>query len=149
VLPVLAGLAVVLHQRMRLPTSTTTWMLFGVSLLMAAVLVFALDVLVGASAFWFDEVSGFDRARRLIVGVLSGVVVPLALMPGWAAGVVAVQPFRFTVSFPLEVLLGSGGVADQSLAAGFCWQAGWTAAFVAAAAAVWRLGLRSYSAAGA
>ena len=109
-------------------------------------MVFSLDVIVGSLAFWFDEVNGFSWARRLIVSVLSGAVVPLALMPGWAGGVVAVQPFRFTVSYPLEVLLGT---VSGSVVAGFVLQAGWTVVFIAAGALIWRRGLRNYQAAGA
>jgi len=144
--PLIAVLAVVLRDRMRLPHDPITWLLFGMSLLMAAAMVFSLDVIVGSLAFWFDEVNGFSWARRLIVSVLSGAVVPLALMPAWARGVVAVQPFRFTVSYPLEVLLGT---VSGSLAAGFALQAGWTVVFIAAGALIWRRGLRSYQAAGA
>jgi ABC-2 type transport system permease protein len=67
-------------------------------------------------------------------------------MPGWAGGVVAVQPFRFTVSYPLEVLLGT---VTGSVAVGFALQAGWTVVFIVAAALIWRRGLRDYQAAGA
>jgi ABC-2 type transport system permease protein len=144
--PLIAVFALVLRDRMQLPHSLLTWLLFGISLLMAAAMVFALDVMVGSLAFWFDDVNGFSWARRLVVSVLSGAVIPLALMPGWAGGVVAVQPFRFTVSYPLEVLLGT---VSGSLAAGFALQTGWTVAFIAAAALVWRRGLRNYQAAGA
>lgn len=144
--PLIAVFALVLRDRMQLPHNPVTWLLFGVSLLMAAAMVFSLDVIVGSLAFWFDEVDGFSWARRLVVSVLSGAVVPLALMPGWAASVVAVQPFRFTVSYPLEVLLGT---VSGSVATGFALQAGWTVVFIGASALVWRRGLRNYQAAGA
>lgn len=71
--PMIAVLALVLRDRMQLPHNpVTTRLLFGVSLLLAAAMVFSLDVIVGSLAFWFDEVNGFSWARRLIVSVLSG-----------------------------------------------------------------------------
>ncbi len=149
--PLIVAVALALGERVQVPSDPGRWVLFALSMMLAATMVYASDVLVGALAFWFDEVAGFDRARSLIVGVLSGATVPLALMPGWAGGVLAVQPFRFTVSFPLEVLLGAGTGSGQlsSIGAGFAAQLGWTAVFVVSAAVVWRRGLRSYAAAGA
>jgi len=144
--PMIAVLALVLRDRMQLPHNPVTRLLFGVSLLLAAAMVFSLDVIVGSLAFWFDEVNGFSWARRLIVSVLSGAVVPLALMPGWAGGVIELQPFRFTVSYPLEVLLGT---VSGSVAVGFALQLGWTVVFIASGALIWRHGLRNYQAAGA
>lgn len=154
--PMVAVLALIFHRRMRLPVSPDRWLEFAAATVLAAAIVFALNVLTGSLAFWFDDVSGFNRALSLVSGVLSGATVPLALMPSWSSAIIAVEPFRFTVSFPLEALLGpgaiapgSGALAQASLAAGFTWQAAWTAVFLLAAWLVWRVGLRSYSAAGA
>ena len=144
--PMIVVFAVILRDHMQIPQDPIRWLLFALSMLMAATMVFAMDVIVGSLAFWFEEISGFDRARTLIVGILSGAVIPLALMPAWAAGVIAVQPFRFAVSFPLEVLLNT---SPGSLTVGFALQVFWTAAFVIGGVLIWRRGLRSYAAAGA
>ena len=107
----------------------------------------SLDILIGSLAFWFEDVQGFIRAVGVIVPVLSGAVVPLALMPPALAEVTAVQPFRFMVSFPMEVLLG--GVTGTPVVGGFALQVGWLVVFVLLARGVWRRGLGSYAAAGA
>lgn len=129
-----------------LPTDPVNWLLFGVAVIIAAAIRFALDVAVGSLAFWFEDVQGFIRALAVIIPLLSGAVVPLALLPDGIAALTAVQPFRFMLSFPLEVLLTD---PPGGLAAGFALQLGWLVVFVGAAAGVWRLGLRSYAAAGA
>ena len=59
------------------------------------------------------------------------------------SGFLDAQPFRFMVSFPLEVLLGNPSGSSYAL------QVGWFAAFVGGAVIVWRVGLRSYQGAGA
>lgn len=129
-----------------LPTDPVNWLLFGVAVIIAAAIRFALDVAVGSLAFWFEDVRGFLRAIAVIIPVLSGGVVPLALMPETLQAVTVIQPFRFVISFPLEVLLGA---ETASAGGGFLGQLGWLVIFTAGAVLVWRAGLRSYSAAGA
>lgn len=129
-----------------LPTDPVNWLLFGVAVIIAAAIRFALDVAVGSLAFWFEDVQGFLRAIAVIIPVLSGGVVPLALMPETLQAVTVIQPFRFVISFPLEVLLGAD---TASAGGGFLGQLGWLVIFTAGAVLVWRAGLRSYSAAGA
>lgn len=129
-----------------LPTDPVNWLLFGVAVIIAAAIRFALDVAVGSLAFWFEDVQGFLRAIAVIIPVLSGGVVPLALMPETLQAVTVIQPFRFVISFPLEVLLGA---ETASAGGGFLGQLGWLVIFTAGAVLVWRAGLRSYSAAGA
>jgi ABC-2 type transport system permease protein len=144
--PMVALLALVLGDRFAFPAGLSHWLLAAVSLIMAGLMSFLFDIVLGGLGFWFDDVAGFLRARAVIIPLLSGAVVPLELMPDELAGVTLIQPFRYLVSFPLEVLLGdvSGG-----LLAGFGLQAGWLIIFAAGAALVWRLGIRTYSGAGA
>lgn len=144
--PMVAVLAIVLGDRFELPRSAWRWLLAFGCLIISALMTWLLDVLIGSLAFWFSDVNGFLRAAEVIVPLLSGAVIPLALLPEAFRGIGQVQPFRFLVSFPLEVLLGnvSGG-----LAVGLAYQLGWLVIFAALARLVWWLGIRSYSAAGA
>lgn len=141
--PLVAGLGVVFREQVALPSAPGRWLAFLAALLMAGGMTFALDVVIGSLAFWFEDVTAVNRLRFLVSNLLSGALIPLALFPAVFSGVLAVQPFRFMVSFPLEILLG------QPPASSFAWQAGWFATFVAAAVLTWRLGLRSYQGAGA
>lgn len=145
--PMVGVLWWVFRDSVTLPGSPVRWLLFAVSVGLAAVMAYAVDVLMGSLAFWFDDVAGLDRARSLLTAVLSGYVVPLALMPEWSQGVMRVQPFRFLASFPLEIIVG--GLDGRALATGMAMQVGYAALFLGAAAATWRAGLRSYAAVGA
>lgn len=131
----------------RVPGNGLRWLLFAASTVLGAVLVFVLDIIIGALAFWLDDTSGINRARTLILGLLSGAIVPLALMPGWSQGFMRMQPFRFTVSFPVEIL--AGGLRAHDIAVGFGVQLGYVLAVCLLARAIWSAGLRSYSAVGA
>lgn len=142
--PMVAVLALVMRRQISLPTDPLRWFGFGVAIMLGSTIMFALDVLIGSLAFWVEEVSGVLRAKGLVVGVLSGAVLPLALMPAVLQPALAIQPFRYVVSFPLEVLL-----LPTVPGAGFAFAAGWAVVLSAAAAAVWRIGLHGYQAAGA
>ncbi len=132
---------------LRLPTDPRIWALFALCLPMTAATAFLLDFVIGSLAFWMEDVNGISRVRTLVAGFLSGQVIPLALFPEEFSGLLAVQPFRYILSFPLEVLTGS--VRDGALALGFGLQAGYCALFYALYRPVWRIGLRAYGAAGA
>lgn len=123
------------------------WAVVAVSIVLGAGITFALDVIEGSLAFWLEDISGLVRARALVVMVLAGQLVPLALMPGWAQGFMAAQPFRYILSFPLEIIVGD--LPAGEIATGLAFQAGYTVLFILGARAIWARGKRSYSAVGA
>jgi ABC-2 type transport system permease protein len=145
--PMIAVLWWFFRDNVVLPDDPVTWLLFAVSVVAAAVMVFALDIIVGALAFWVDDITGIDRARGLLSVIFRGQLVPLALMPVWAQGFVDGQPFRFTLSFSLELLLGH--LSRTELAAGMALQLLYPALTVLGAIWLWRRGLRAYAAVGA
>ncbi|GAA2819586.1 ABC-2 family transporter protein [Kribbella solani] len=132
---------------MNLPSGVGRWALFAVSIGLGAVLVFTIDILIASLAFWMDDVTALVQARVIIASVLSGAVVPLALMPAWSRGFVDHQPFRYTVSFPVEIVAGQ--LSGHELLAGLGIQLGYVVVFAALARVVWSAGLRAYSAVGA
>jgi ABC-2 type transport system permease protein len=144
--PMVGVLALLFRNDIALPGRPLQWFLFTVSIVLAAGISFCLDVIIGSLTFWLDDIAAIDRLRTLLARTLSGAVIPLVLFPAAVQGFLAVQPFRFMVSFPLEVLLGepSGG-----LLLGFAAQLAWFVGLLGGAAGVWRLGLRSYQGAGA
>ncbi len=123
------------------------WAVVAVSIAMGAGITFALDVIEGSLAFWLEDISGLIRARSLLVMVLAGQLVPLALMPEWAQGFMEAQPFRYILSFPLEVIVGD--LPRGEIAAGLVLQVTYTVLFILVARWIWRRGKRSYSAVGA
>jgi ABC-2 type transport system permease protein len=141
--PLVVLLGIIFRGEIDLPGTAGRWLVFGVSLLMAAAMTYALDVVIGSLAFWFEDVSAVNRLRFLVSRILSGALIPLALFPAMFSGFLNAQPFRFMVSFPLEVLLGNPSGGSYAL------QVGWFAVFIGAAVITWRLGLRSYQGAGA
>jgi ABC-2 type transport system permease protein len=146
-LPLVAVAAWMFRADLRLPEDPRAWLLFALALPMAAAVSFLLDFLAGSLAFWIQDVGGILQAKALLGAFLAGQVVPLELFPPRFSGLLRVQPFRYTLSFPLEVLIG--GLPESELVRGFAWQGGYCVALWACYRLLWRYGLRAYSATGA
>lgn len=147
IVPMLAVIWFFYRDAFSLPGGIDRWLLFLLAMVAAFVLEFCLTTTIGALGFWMDENAGIARSRHVIAMALSGELVPLALYPAWAAGFLQWQPFRFTMSFPLEVLLME--LSSRQLAAGFVMQMVWLIAIAALCRSTWQRGLRAYSAVGA
>jgi ABC-2 type transport system permease protein len=145
-LPVVAVAALTL-KGLRVPASPVRWLEFAAAVLLAAVIRFLMDYATGLLAFWISDVEGLVRVRDLAAGLLAGQVVPLALFPSSLEPWLRVQPFRYMLSFPLELV--TRDIPPGEVAVGFALAAGWLLVFYAAYRLLWTRGLRSYSAAGA
>lgn len=145
--PMIGLLWWVFHDSMNVPAGLSRMALFAISIALAAVLVFTIDILIASLAFWMDDVSALHQARQLSANVLSGSIVPLALMPDWSRDFIDNQPFRYTVSFPVEIL--AGHLSRAELLTGIGVQLGYVLAFGVLARLVWAAGTRAYSAVGA
>jgi ABC-2 type transport system permease protein len=146
-LPLVALVALFFRADLHLPDQPRDWLLFVLALPLAAAVAFLLDFVIGSLAFWMEDVSGLVRLKNLVGALLAGQLIPLALFPPETAGFLEAQPFRYTLSFPLELL--TGGLTPAATARGFAWQVGYCLGLWACYRLLWRYGLRSYSAAGA
>ncbi len=71
---------------------------------------------------------------------------PLALFPRGLSGFLDAQPFRYTLSFPVEILTGS--LPDAGLAQGLAWQTAYCVLLGLTYHLLWHRGLRLYTATG-
>lgn len=146
-LPMIAIVALFFGNDLRLPTAPLPWLLFALSLPLAAILKFLIDFVSGVLAFWIDDVIGIVSVISLVGWFLSGQVVPLALFPAGFLPLLEAQPFRYTVSFPLELLTGS--LDKAAIMRGFGWQCVYCFVLWLTYNILWHNGLRRYGAAGA
>ncbi|HVC73365.1 MAG TPA: hypothetical protein VNC85_06300, partial [Mycobacteriales bacterium] len=61
---------------------------------------------LGMITFWTTRVSAIYDTYFTAELLLSGRLVPLALLPAWAAGLADLLPFKYTFGYPIEVLAG-------------------------------------------
>jgi ABC-2 type transport system permease protein len=142
--PVVIGLALLLRPEVHLTPAGAA--AFIPALLLAALLHFFAGYGLALLAFWATRADSLLALHDSLIFLLAGQVAPLALLPGLIRDVASWLPFRFMVSFPIEVL--TGRLAPADLLAGFAVQIGWLALAAAVAWIVWRRGIRRYAAVG-
>jgi ABC-2 type transport system permease protein len=139
------GLAFIFHPVIRLEP----WALAAAvpAIMLAFLLRFLLEWTLALVAFWTTRVNAINQMYFVILLFLSGQVAPLTLFPQIIQSLASVLPFRWMVSFPVELILGS--LTPNQALAGFAAQAVWLVAAFILVRSVWRHGVRQYSAVGA
>jgi ABC-2 type transport system permease protein len=143
-LPVLSILLWV--ARGQLTHDPALWALLAPALLGAWLLTFLVMALIGTLALFVESATSVFEAWLGISAVLSGYLVPLDLFPPAVQRVALALPFRFLLSFPVELMLGKVSrphALDLLLA-----QWLYVGLALLATRAVWRAGLRRYAAYG-
>lgn len=122
-------------------------LLFLLSLFGALAILFFMQYTIGLSGFWITRSLSVNDAWFFMYSLASGYLVPLDLFPAVVRDILMFLPFRYTLSFPVELMMGtlSAGSALQ----GITMQWLWAGALCALTRWVWRRGLRRYSAVGA
>src|SRR4029079_18594840 len=108
---------------------------FVVAVVLAVTVSFAIRFLAAATAFWVLDSSGIRLLSAILAMALSGMVLPLNLVPGVAGTIVNALPWASYVQVPIDVYLGRHSGAD--LLAALAFQALW--AFVLLALCSWVL----------
>ena len=116
------------------------------ALLGAWLLTFLVMALIGTLALYLESATSIFEAWLGISAVLSGYLVPLDLFPKAVQQVALVLPFRFLLSFPVELMLGKPTREHALALLGGQWA--YVALALLATNLVWRAGLRRYSAYG-
>lgn len=120
---------------------------FVAALFLAYTLTFTMQTCLALLAFWISQAEPLLTIWYQLRVLFSGYVVPITLFPPAVAQVVLWLPFRFTLSLPLEIIIGKLPPGDWGPAFGAA--LGWNVLFFLLMHAIWRRGLRVYAAFGA
>ena len=113
----------------------------------ALLIEFFAQAIIGTTAFWITQSTSLAEAWFLVRALLSGWIVPIDLFPPAITGALMWLPFRYCLSFPIEITLGRLSFAQIGL--GLAVQYAWAAGFFILYRMLWRRGLRHYGAVGA
>jgi ABC-2 type transport system permease protein len=116
------------------------------ALLLAAVLRFLLAFIISLLAFWFQQSRALLTVNDTFIFLLAGQVAPIALFPGFFRGLAELLPYRYMVSFPVEVLMGT--LKGSDLWRGFALQLLWLAVLYSIYRLVIKIGVKKYTAIG-
>lgn len=143
-LPIAAGLTLVFHPVF---TPTAPGIITFAFAIWGAYLIRSLALwLLGMITFWTTRTAALFELYMALELVLSGRLVPMALMPPWVQQVANFLPFQWTFNFPITALIGN--LSTAQLVSGLGMQALWIAIYGLILAVVWRAGIRQYSAVG-
>jgi ABC-2 type transport system permease protein len=144
-LAIAAALGLIFHPAFSVPVWAAA--AFLPALLMAFLLRFMVEWTLALTAFWTTRVGAVNQTYFVLVLFLSGQIAPLSLYPVPIQIAADILPFRWMIGFPIELLLGRLLPADAAV--GIFVQAVWIGLAFLRLRAVWRAGVRAYSAVGA
>lgn len=105
------------------PASVGAGVFFAIAVLLGfftkALIVFSVSLLT----FWTLNGVGISWSREAVINILSGTIIPLAMLPGWLRVIANVAPMRGIVNTPILLYLGKAE--------------GWEAAKLLGLSAVW------------
>jgi viologen exporter family transport system permease protein len=116
------------------------------SILGAWLITFFAMALMGSLSFFMESSYSIFEIWLASFMLLSGYLLPLELFPGWVRAATYALPFRYMLSFPVEILLGLAGPVD--IARGLAVQFTYCVVSALLALAVWRAGVRRFGAFG-
>ncbi|MFF2953583.1 ABC transporter permease [Kitasatospora sp. NPDC057965] len=125
--PTLAG-ALVFHTRM--PEHPLTWPAFLLATLLAVVVSFGLRFLVSLTGFWLHDSEGVQSVLMVVSLFFSGMLLPLALFPGWLGTLAPLLPWAALIKVPTDVFLERATGTELLGALGF--QLAWAVVLLAA-----------------
>lgn len=119
---------------------------FCISLVLAFLLGFFMEALIGLVGFWTLEVSSLLWVFMLLNFFLSGHMFPLSILSApWDTVAMAI-PLQYLAYFPAAVFLEK--VSGAAMWQGVAIQAAWVLFFITACRVMWNRGVRRYSAFG-
>lgn len=121
--------------------------LFILSALAGYLVALMMSTTFGMIGFWSTQANNLYSLWFGVGQFLSGWIAPLALFPPNIRLLASWLPFRSTLGFPVEVLLGR--VSRAEIVLGLVVSAGWILFFWIIYRVLWKLGLRRYEAVGA
>ncbi len=121
--------------------------LFVATLTLAWFLRFLLQYAVGLLSFWISQALTLQDILWMFFLLLGGTVAPLDLLPQPLGIIARYLPFRYMLSFPIEIM--QGRLSTPDLVIGLAIDVGWVALAYAASKVIWRRGLHEFSAFGA
>ena len=92
----------------------TTWMFFFISLIFSFIINTQINLLTGIMTFFFFNNAGLIRAKRVIIDLFSGLLLPISFYPIWAQDIMTYLPFQ-AISYVPSMIFTEGFVGQEIL----------------------------------
>jgi ABC-2 type transport system permease protein len=141
-----ATVLLVLVFRPEIQTQVWALLIFILAVILAAVLSFVVGWTVALAAFWTTRTLAINEFYFISMFFFAGQVAPLDLLPDVIRRVADLLPFRWMLSYPVELFLGR--LTQQQALEGLIAQVIWIGLAGLVLRLVWVQGVRRYGAVG-
>jgi ABC-2 type transport system permease protein len=116
----------------------------GISILLAIVIYFFINVIFGSLAFWTRDIWAPRFLLMVIMEIATGAMFPLDMLPIFWQKLFLMTPFPYLIYVPLKIYLGT----DPSVVLHLFFALGWVVVLGLITKLVWQKGIKSYEAEG-
>ncbi len=132
------------HPPVFLQTDVVSILFFIVSVILAILIYFFINIIFGSLAFWSRDIWAPRFLLMMIMEFASGTMFPLDMLPEYWQNIVFMTPFPSLLYVPLKIYLGTDPHYLSHLLIAFAWTLG----LGLMASLVWKKGIKSYEAEG-
>jgi len=117
------GIVIVMLFPVSPPASLLAFVSYLVSTLLGFAVLATFNFIVGLLAFSLKSIQGIVRAKYFLLQLFSGLLLPIAFLPGWLSSALWFLPFQAIAATPLQCYLGklSGSALLLGLTAQLLW----------------------------
>ncbi|PMC33832.1 daunorubicin ABC transporter permease [Bacillus sp. UMB0899] len=101
---------------MEFSTNGLTWLLFASSLVFSFIVNTQINLITGMLTFFLFNNDGLMRAKRVIIDLFSGLLLPISFYPGWAQDIMVYFPFQ-AISYIPSMIFTEGMKGNEVLQA--------------------------------
>ena len=123
---------------MSAPADLPCFLLFLLSALLGAGVMFSISFAVQMTAFWLINIWSLVTIKNVFVNVLSGSMIPLWFMPEWMRRVLDFTPFASIYFTPVQIYLGQLSYGETAVKCAI--QIAWTVFIFLIGEILWRKG---------
>jgi ABC-2 type transport system permease protein len=116
-------------------TDLTSWGLFAISIVLSFFINTQLNLLTGITTFFLYNNTGLIRAKRVLIDLFSGLLLPISLFPGWAQEIMKFLPFQ-GISYIPSMIFTNGFTGSQAIE-GLMLQAVWVLILIVPVQILW------------
>ncbi|HYH02910.1 MAG TPA: ABC-2 family transporter protein, partial [Bacillota bacterium] len=113
---------------------------FLMSLFLGFIIAFALNSITIMLAFWTTNVHGAQLAKRALVEICSGVLIPFEFLPLWLKEIVNYLPFQGMAYIPISIY--TGRITGTAIYCNLAAQLGWAVMILLIAQLIWNAASR-------
>lgn len=118
------------------------FLLFFLSMSLAALLQFLLFEALSLLSFWLENTYGIRFTMRVIMEVVGGAIIPLSFFPDILQKIFGFLPFPYLIYLPMRIYLGK--ISPEHISAEFLKEGLWILGLAVVNLVVWKKGIRQY-----